>query len=205
MKRYLLLLIIPILTACEKPNKIAETNKYFYDFDEVVHYHVDERDIPKSKDEADKDSLTLKFITGWREDGKLDPKLLEKLRQSKFTGKVVDTIFYPELREIFSDKAMHSASAMLDDGSEIMTRDLAGIAGSSKGLLIASTTAAAFCEPVFRNLYLFKKKDKVVGLAKICYECTITQFYGTKANVKGFSASEIESLRKLHKNENFTK
>jgi hypothetical protein len=36
----------------------------------------------------------------------------------------------------------------------------------------ASFTLTAFCDPVYRDILVFKKDQKIIGVAKVCFGCT---------------------------------
>ncbi len=45
---------------------------------------------------------------------------------------------------------------------------------------------ATACIYVYRDILIFKKESKVVGTAKICFDCLANQINGTKANTENF-------------------
>ncbi len=54
------------------------------------------------------------------------------------------------------------------------------------------------CDYVYRDILIFKKKSKIVGIAKICFECGGSRIVGTKANTDEFGQSgDLERLKKL--------
>ena len=56
------------------------------------------------------------------------------------------------------------------------------------------------CDPVYRNIFIFKKEGKVVGISKICFGCLEEYTIGTKRNTENFgSHKEYEKLKKLVK------
>lgn len=56
------------------------------------------------------------------------------------------------------------------------------------------------CEPIYRDIYVFKKKGKVSGIAKLCYECGDSRFIGTSAETGDFGMDgEFGKLRELVK------
>lgn len=42
------------------------------------------------------------------------------------------------------------------------------------------------CENEFRNILVFKKKNKTIGIAKICFQCSKSYIVGTKENTEQF-------------------
>lgn len=45
---------------------------------------------------------------------------------------------------------------------------------------------ATSCIPIYRDILLFKKQNKVIGTAKICFDCMDSQINGTAANTSNF-------------------
>ena len=62
------------------------------------------------------------------------------------------------------------------------------------------TTNAYSCIPVFRDIFIFKKNEKVVGKAKICFGCRLYYIEGSKENTADFGqCGDFEKLEKLLK------
>lgn len=60
---------------------------------------------------------------------------------------------------------------------------------SIDNIFVEKTTTeniAAACVYVYRDILIFKKDDKVVGTAKICFDCMAHQINGTTANTENF-------------------
>ena len=56
------------------------------------------------------------------------------------------------------------------------------------------------CPADYRDILIFKNKNKTVGIAKICFECFKNQILGTKANTENFGQDgDYEKLEKLLK------
>jgi hypothetical protein len=54
------------------------------------------------------------------------------------------------------------------------------------------------CVPIYRDILVFKKNDKVVGVAKICFHCEQNQIVGTMANTENFGQDgDYERLYKI--------
>ena len=45
---------------------------------------------------------------------------------------------------------------------------------------------ALSCEPVYRDILIFRNKSRIVGIAKICFGCMQYQIIGTTANTENF-------------------
>ena len=59
------------------------------------------------------------------------------------------------------------------------------------------------CIAVYRDILIFKKQNKTVGIAKICFECFKKQIIGTNANTENFGQDgdyeKLEKILKKHK------
>ena len=54
------------------------------------------------------------------------------------------------------------------------------------------------CIPVFRDLLVFKKNNKITGFAKICFECNQSHIIGSKSDTKNFGqGQDYEKLGKI--------
>lgn len=53
------------------------------------------------------------------------------------------------------------------------------------------------CIPIYRDILVFKDKNKTIGLAKICFECGQSRIVGTTSNTEEFGQSG--DYGKLHK------
>lgn len=60
----------------------------------------------------------------------------------------------------------------------------------------ASDGYAAACVPVFRDILIFKKLGKVIGIAKICFGCHQYRIIGTDADTENFGTNnDYEKLK----------
>ncbi len=68
-------------------------------------------------------------------------------------------------------------------------------------LFVEKTTTdniAVACIYVYRDILIFKKDNKVVGTAKVCFGCMANQINGTTANTENFGQEgDYERLEKL--------
>lgn len=57
------------------------------------------------------------------------------------------------------------------------------------------------CEPIFRDLLIFRNQGEISGMAKICFECLQHQIHGTTLDTRDFGQSgdygKLENLLKL--------
>lgn len=146
--------------------------KYYYDFDEVVHYKtdIDEGELMNirlKKVKTVKDSMMLTMT--WNYYRVSLARAVSYLDSIDFKKHVIPSSQYPVIKEIFKE-------------------------GNS---VYESPTT---CEPVYRNVYVFKTKGKVNGIAMLCYGWEKNIFIGTNADTNNFGAEgEYKKLEKLVK------
>jgi hypothetical protein len=57
---------------------------------------------------------------------------------------------------------------------------------------------ATACIYIYRDILIFKKNSKIIGVAKICFGCDANVIIGTKANTEEFGMNgDYEKLRKI--------
>lgn len=57
------------------------------------------------------------------------------------------------------------------------------------------------CVPEYRDIFLFKKKEKTIGLAKICFKCGRFQIIGSQLDTSGFGLwEELDKLKSIVRN-----
>lgn len=61
-----------------------------------------------------------------------------------------------------------------------------------------SEVYATACIYIYRDILIFKKKSKVIGIAKVCFGCDASVIVGTKSNTDEFGMSgDYEKLREI--------
>ena len=54
------------------------------------------------------------------------------------------------------------------------------------------------CDYIYRDILIFKRKSKTIGIAKICFECHGNRIVGTKANTEEFGMDgDYEKLENI--------
>jgi hypothetical protein len=169
------------LFACNSPStnnqgdksqkNIAKQNSYF-DFDEIEYYN---NPIPETK--------FIEVLKNSRKSEKDSIKsglLLFNIPKSLF-----DTLFISKLEEINYKKKSIDPSKFAEI-NQIFTEK------SAKDQLTTS------CDPMYRNILIFRKKHSLVGIAKICFACMYHQIVGTSANTQNFGQDgDYEKLRAI--------
>ncbi|HCN50383.1 MAG TPA: hypothetical protein DIT10_15055 [Chryseobacterium sp.] len=151
----------------------------FYDFDQVDYYSIDisTQDISEIEYQRKKNSFEYKKIS------KKDSLFLSILRNN-----------HPEtIEEDFPEKLIKYGFKKTDINKkrypEINT------IFSEKP---CNDDLGSFCIPIFRDIFIFRKKDQIVGIAKICYSCHLATIIGTERNIRNFgSCGDFRKLQEL--------
>ena len=173
MKKVIFILILILNISCkEKKAELKEDNfrlidqsykitgdKYF-DYDEIIHYqnNFDEEKIGELYDNKEKTEIDkLKFGV-----------LLENIPNS-----IKETEFINELENIgYKKKSIRKSD--FDHINNIFTEKK------------HAEPMYAACVYVYRDILIFKKKSKIIGIAKICFGCGANRIFGTKSNTEEF-------------------
>ena len=182
MKRITYLLFSIILFACgTTPKKIDGElvnpkkpiiGPEYFNFDEITHYSIEI-----------KEEDAVKYLDS-----------LSNLNKSTLLGSVIidnkpesltDTIFINSL-ESPNFKKTEIESKLFEDFKNIFREK------------IFENIIGTMCLPVYRDILIFKKNKKIVGIAKICFHCGHNYIVGTKAKTDYFGhGGDYEKLSKL--------
>lgn len=169
----LLLFLISLLFSCKKERKEINKNEIisekkitpkfgtaFFDFDEIEYYKID-----ISEDKA----MDL-----------FEDKTRSKLENLKFEiiigetpNNIKEVSFINDLEKIGFEKSKINPTKY-GEIKNIFTEK------------IVSESYAAACIAVYRDFVVFKKNKKIVGVAKICFDCHLFRIVGTNANTENF-------------------
>lgn len=156
-----------MVIGCKKENATPKVsgNKPFFDFDEVVHYSnsmsQNEADVFVMKDNKSKDEeIKAKILTS-----------------DNYPESISDTSFINNLSRLDFVKA------------EMPKTKLAALHNLFREKEIKDKTEMA-CEPIYNNILLFKKNNKVTGITKICFGCGQYEIKGTTVNTESFGQGD---------------
>jgi hypothetical protein len=176
-----LLITLPIIAIAIVVIALYYNNKqeYYYDFDEVIYY------------KTTKDFNDLVAIGN------------EEVRSLKDVKTLRDSVAFQIMGD-FEEAVPYDVAATYVDSI-----------GFEKKILPVSKHTALMeifrekpkmrtewttCEPIYRDIYVFKKNGKVVGMGKLCYECGDSRFFGTNAATGDFGMDgEYGKLKELVK------
>lgn len=150
--------------------------KEYFDFDKIEHYHIniDDTEIFELNDNPLK--------------SKLD-SLKNEIISSDAPQDISDLHFIDKLEEMGFKKSLVNTSKF----TSIRT------IFTEKSTLFNETSR---CEPIYRDILIFKKQNKVIGTAKLCFDCMKSDIKGTTANTDNFGQDgDFEKLEVILKNE----
>ena len=124
------------------------------------------------------------------------------------TNKDVSKINNLKYEVILGEKPKRLSDAEFFNGLEKMDFKKSEIRQSKFGeinkIFIEKTVSQSLdyaCPAVYRDILVFKKQNKTIGIAKICFECYKNQIVGTEANTENFGQDgDYEKLEKILKN-----
>jgi hypothetical protein len=127
-------------------NTHDNSNKhYYFDFDEVVHYKTD----------ITEDNLL-----------ELRNKKIKTVKDSMLLRNICEYTF----ESISDNRAITYLDSIGFEKKTIISSKYPAI----RNIFKESNhiyESSKMCEPIYRNIYVFKKNSKVSGIAKVCYDC----------------------------------
>ncbi|MEG1669128.1 hypothetical protein [Chryseobacterium sp.] len=151
----------------------------FYDFDQVDYYSIDisDQNISKIEYQRKKNSYEYKKIS------KKDSLFLSILRNN-----------YPEkIEEDFPEKIIKYGFKKNDIDKKLYP-EINNIFSEKN----CSDNLESLCIPIFRDILIFSKKNKIIGIAKICYSCHLATIIGTEKSIRNFgSCGDFIKLEKI--------
>jgi len=144
--------------------------KPFFDFNELIHYRI----------EIDENKLLE------REEG--DLTIIERLQND---------LIIMDKPEVVSDTSFISQLEKIGFKKNIVTKTKFARINNIFSVKQPKESIAYSCIAVFRDILVFKKNNKVIGIAKICFSCDQNRIVGTKMETVNFGQDGDYS--KLHK------
>lgn len=181
MKKIIFLITVIVLLSCNNSkNSDADNNakvavkkelRPFFDSDEIDHYFV---------------NYTLESIINFEEKSRKSKKHREF--ENLFMGHFPDSI-PKDFKEILLS---HNYKK-----SDLSIKQQKGIENvfSQKDTLQMDGYA---CVAEYRDIFIFKKKEKTIGIAKICFKCGRFQIIGSKIDTQYFGLwTELDKLHNI--------
>jgi len=149
MKKILLILSFIILFSCTKEPEP------FYDFDTVDYYHVD-----INQDER--------------------MALFDRQNNPEKDDKVFWNLFFKDMApETLKDKEFIANLKRLYKVQGTIDKKYYAIINNIFSEKFNSSEYTIACEPEYRDILIFKKDNRITGIAKICFECEKSNLIGT--------------------------
>ncbi|TCC93384.1 hypothetical protein EZ428_01020 [Pedobacter frigiditerrae] len=164
MTKYSLLFIVVIFFGCQlKETKTVEHGNasLVFDFDEVVHYQTDITDS----------QLRDLFQ---KEEKKLEVKQFEDILTSEGPEKISDKNFIVDINLNYPLKTK------IENRYFNLIKDFYTVRPHREVEVNA-------CAPIYRDILIFKKKGKILGVSKICFQCGIQQTIGSLKNTENLA------------------
>lgn len=181
MKKYIFILIVLIISSCNysKHTEQTETSKIekkvlrpFFDSDEIRHYYLDF---------SDHDFTNLIHDR--------TPNEKEKEFTNIYMGHFPDSIPKKDFEKILLSHNYQKTNLSIKQ-----QKDIEGVFSEKDSLM----NYGYACVAEYRDIFIFKKKEKTIGIAKICFKCGRFQIVGSKLDVSGFGLwEELDRLRKI--------
>lgn len=150
----------------------CEKKKPFFVFDEVLHYSIS---LEESFKCFEKRNFNEKY------------NFLNNAMEIYSPETLNDTIFIQNLDKYFPKK------------NKIDKNKLAKLSDIFSETNVESKVETA-CEPIFRDVFVFKNNNSIVGISKICFSCMKEYTIGSRTSTTNFgSCNEYERLEKLVK------
>lgn len=186
--RFLLTAVICFFVGCKKTEQnsnneqqyntsaeqkfIPKYGKPYFDYDEIDHYHAS----------MEEDSvMALDTIPNRSKEDQLKLDIII----NKIPKNINDTEFIKSLEKIGFEKSIikpHNFKKINEIFIEKTVNEILEYA----------------CVAVYRDILVFKKKEKIVGIAKICFDCHQKQIVGTKAITENFGQDgDYEKLQQI--------
>jgi hypothetical protein len=154
-------------------NPVVSTGDYYFEFDEVIHYTL--TDISTIRDVMKKDLNHLS-----KED-----EMIYECYSEDYPIDLKDPSFLS-----FFEKIGYTKSKV----DPAKYKDLHEIFREKKHRSVTES----LCIPEYNDILIFRNKNKLVGLAKICFGCMMHHILGTPKNTREFGqGGDYEKLKKL--------
>lgn len=179
MKKYIFILIVVLFSSCNNSKKevavkevVKKELRPFFDSDKIDHYYLNFSDDDFTK-------ILIKDINTKREKEFFDI----------YVHAFPDTIPQENFEKILLNHNYKKSNLSIKQQKEIEN------VFSEKDSL--QDTFAA-CAAEYRDIFIFKKKEKTLGIAKICFKCGRFQIIGSKLDTNGFGLwSELDKLKSI--------
>lgn len=188
LMRYLYLLVtILLIQSCkgDVTTNAEQASSVFFQYDDVVHY----------SSTINEDSLSDFYAL---DPGIIEPGENDKRQNVKRLVQLKDELLFGDLPLRMSDTLVLDSLTMIGYKRDIVSNTKFVMLDSIFSERILDEIVSYSCVPVYRDILVFKKDNKTVGVAKICFGCEQSVIIGTRKKTWYFGQSgEFEQLHKL--------
>lgn len=169
-----------MFTSCNNSKKAEANNvkvlkkelRPFFDSDRIDHYFVNY-------------TLDSIIISG----GESKKSKKEKEFEGLFMGYFPDSIPKKDF-----EKTLISHNYKKSDLSEKQQKQIENVFSEKDSLQMSGYA----CVAEYRDIFIFKKKEETIGIAKICFKCGRFQIIGSKIDTQYFGLfDELDKLKKI--------
>ena len=159
----------------KKKSNVKKELKKFYECDKIEHFYLNVSEEKVMKLLRNKNKTTNETI-------------LQKLLVSNFPESITE----PNFESILLENKFIKTEL-----NKIKKSEVENIFSQKDSL----KTEFSSCIAYYRDVFVLKKDDSIIGIAKVCFGCGISQFKGTKVDTEGFGLyTELEKLEKIIRN-----
>jgi hypothetical protein len=184
LRKYIFIIIAILTLSCNNSKKSNIENdkvakrelRPFFDSDEIDHYYVNYT-LDDVLDIIDKDRTSQKN------------KELSDLFMGYFPDSIQKYDFEKFLLSYHYKKSVLSLHQQKEIEDVFSQKDSLQMSGYA-------------CVAEYRDIFLFKKREKTIGIAKICFKCGRFQIVGSKLDTEGFGLwTELDKLKNIVRKE----
>jgi len=184
LRKYIFIIIAILALSCNNSKKSNIENdkvakrelRPFFDSDEIDHYYVNYT-LDDVLDIIDKDRTSQKN------------KELSDLFMGYFPDSIQKYDFEKFLLSYHYKKSVLSLHQQKEIEDVFSQKDSLQMSGYA-------------CVAEYRDIFLFKKRKKTIGIAKICFKCGRFQIVGSKLDTEGFGLwTELDKLKNIVRKE----
>ena len=178
LKSIVFLGLLAIVFSCDSTSNQEETETanvaepYFFNFDELAHYRIDIDGEALLEKEGDTDINAEEQL-------QIDLVLMDAPHS------INDTLFVAELENIGFAKNQVDRKKFKRINELFKEKEV-------------EESIANDCVAVYRDILIFRKNHKIIGMAKICFRCNQHKIYGTSLNTWNFGQDgDYNRFRKI--------
>ena len=132
-------------------------NNQFFHYDKLEHYHIDiseDKVFSLEENKSKKQAKLLELLQGYTPDTLSEISILNGIEKVGYKKKEISTSKFESINKIFSEKISLGINEEMS------------------------------CIAIYRDILVFKNNNKIVGVAKLCFDCQQFIITGTKKILK---------------------